>query len=101
MKQIKIALLIDPKDNVAIALQEFDVGDIVEVKGTKTSYSMEIKTNIPKGHKASLSDFNQGDPIVKYGVVIGKAVKHINKGELVHIHNLQSVRWSRGVSNEE
>ncbi len=48
--------------------------------------------NIPFGHKISLSDISKGMQVIKYGQIIGKTSMAINKGQHVHVHNLESLR---------
>jgi len=49
------------------------------------------KTNgIKYGHKIALTNIKQGEYVFKYGQVIGRAKKDINKGDWVHSHNLES-----------
>ena len=55
--------------------------------------SMTIIDDIPIGHKVALKDFQVGDDVIKYGIVIGRVVKPIKKGEHVHVHNLKTKRW--------
>ncbi len=43
---------------------------------------------IPQGHKVALRDVAAGQPVRKYGQVIGFATKDIRVGEHVHSHNL-------------
>ena len=45
---------------------------------------------IPAGHKFALKAIAKGEPVIKYGEVIGRAVQDIAKGEWVHVHNLKS-----------
>lgn len=45
---------------------------------------------IPAGHKIAAEDIKAGAPVIKYGEVIGRATKDIQKGEWVHSHNLKS-----------
>lgn len=61
---------INEKDNVRVALKP--VGDI------------------PAGHKIAVKDIKEGEPVIKYGEVIGRATKDIKAGEWVHSHNLKS-----------
>lgn len=63
-------LIINKKDNVGVLLKS--------------------QNSIPAGHKIALCDINQGEHIIKYGQIIGKASKQINKGDWVHSHNVQS-----------
>lgn len=46
--------------------------------------------DVPAGHKVALEDIPQGGPVIKYGEVIGRASRDIEKGEWVHSHNLRS-----------
>ncbi|MHB1354965.1 MAG: UxaA family hydrolase [Anaerolineae bacterium] len=83
-------LLINPADNVVVALKELPAGTIVEASDTLPP----IKTcePIPFGHKIAISIITVGSSVVKYGASIGLAVSDINPGQHVHIHNLHSVR---------
>lgn len=51
-----------------------------------------ITEDIPSFHKVAISNILQGEDIIKYGEVIGKAKSSINIGEHVHIHNVDSKR---------
>jgi altronate hydrolase len=42
---------------------------------------------VPSGHKIATSDIAQGDPVLKFGQVIGYASRAIRAGEQVHTHN--------------
>ena len=46
--------------------------------------------DIPAGHKYALKDIKQGETVIKYGQIIGRAKCDINKGEWVHTHNVKS-----------
>ncbi|MBR2341633.1 MAG: altronate dehydratase [Clostridia bacterium] len=45
---------------------------------------------IPAGHKYALKDIKQGDYVIKYGEIIGRATQDIAEGEWVHTHNVKS-----------
>ena len=45
---------------------------------------------MPVGHKIALRDIAQGEMIVKYGVVIGRATQDIPAGSWVHLHVMHS-----------
>src|SRR5580658_10456756 len=55
--------------------------------------SVKVLNDVPIGHKLALADLGVGQNAVKYGVVIGKIVAPIKKGEHVHVHNLKTKRW--------
>ena len=63
-------VIINEKDNVGISLD--GMGEI------------------PAGHKFALRDIAQGEYVIKYGEIIGRAKTNIQKGEWVHTHNVQS-----------
>jgi hypothetical protein len=81
-------LIIDPKDNVGIALD-----DLVKGQKTRTStgHSIVAQENVALGHKLALRDLNQGDWIIKYGERIGKASVSIRAGYHVHEHNVEDI----------
>jgi altronate hydrolase len=79
-------LKIHPKDNVAVALTILYKGEQV----SNTAFpSVEIQENIPAKHKFALNDFNEGDPIFMYGVLVGKAVQFIPRGGLISTQNIK------------
>lgn len=88
------AIVMDPRDNVATLLSEADRGDPVEVRSKGGEVLEVIIANgpIPFGHKIALRDLGEGERVVKYGEVIGRATRPIAKGDHVHIHNLESLR---------
>ncbi|MEP6466757.1 MAG: altronate dehydratase family protein [Parafilimonas sp.] len=79
-------LKIHNDDNVAVALTVLYKGE--EVKGNNFS-STEIKENIAAKHKFALQNFNEGDAIIMYGVLVGKAMKFIPQGGLISTQNIQ------------
>ncbi|MGH6964932.1 MAG: UxaA family hydrolase [Phenylobacterium sp.] len=74
-------LLIDPRDDVAIALSNLAPGDCVADNVAATS-------EIPAGHKVALRAVARGEPVRKYGWPIGHATADIAAGDHVHTHNL-------------
>lgn len=73
-------LVIDRKDNVMIALNDFSKGDIVN--------KITLLDDITKGHKIALNDIGKDEKIIKYNASIGRAKEDIKKGSHVHIHNV-------------
>ncbi len=63
------------------------------VTADNSSFRLKAAMDVPIGHKIALADIKKGDTVFKYGQDIGKAVADINKGEHVHVHNLQTKRW--------
>ena len=51
---------------------------------------IEGNDTIPAGHKMALTDIPEGQPVIKYGNVIGYAKCDIKKGDWVHVHNVRT-----------
>jgi altronate dehydratase small subunit len=88
----KRALIMQPNDNVATALEEIQAGDDVAAALGKESRTIRAAEAIPFGFKIALQDIPQGELIRKYGEVIGRASAVIARGTMVHIHNLEGTR---------
>ncbi len=78
-------IIINPKDNVAIALADLKKGERVEVPGNG---EIIPATDIPYSHKIALADIPKGADVFKYGEIIGEAKENIRKGDWIHTHNL-------------
>ncbi|KYH41673.1 MAG: flagellar protein FlgA [Candidatus Bathyarchaeota archaeon B26-2] len=57
------------------------------------TYKIELREDIPYGHKVAIRDIERGSKIIKYGEVIGVATEDIAVGSHVHIHNIKSLRY--------
>ncbi len=88
----KRALIMQPNDNVATALEEIQAGDDVAAALGKESRTIRAAEAVPFGFKIALQDIPQGELIRKYGEVIGRASTAIARGTMVHIHNLEGTR---------
>lgn len=85
-----------PKDNVAVAVIEgLSAGTKAfgVVTENDTTFEVDVKHDIPIGHKVALTDLKAGDTAIKYGQDIGKIVQDVAKGEHVHVHNAKTKRW--------
>ena len=87
MNELKVlqrnVLRISPVDNVAVGLMRLEKGDQVVLDGQ----SYNIQSRVPAKHKFALRDFNPGDGIVMYGVLVGQATAAIRKGEVLSVLN--------------
>lgn len=94
MKSKILALKVNELDNVATLFSnDGDLGNSVEIRDQKGACTfLNLKNPIPYGHKIALIKIETGVPIMKYGEEIGVAVKDIEPGEHVHIHNMDSQR---------
>jgi len=86
------AIVMHPEDNVATLIRDVSVGEVVEVRVEDETKHIKAKQTIPFGHKIALRKIEKGENVIKYGEVIGKATKTIEKGEHVHVHNVKSTR---------
>jgi altronate dehydratase len=85
-------LLLAAKDTAAVALTPLQPGTAVEVRRGDETVRVVAETRIPFGHKIAVAPMAAGDPVVKYGEVIGFATTAIRPGQHVHIHNVRSDR---------
>ena len=77
-------LKIHPKDNIVVALFDLKEGEILILEDKKIS----LKTDVNKKHKFALENLNKGENIYLYGVVVGKAIRPIKKGEAINSKNI-------------
>tara|TARA_Y100000385_G_scaffold289319_1_gene358389 strand:+ start:630 stop:2255 length:1626 start_codon:yes stop_codon:yes gene_type:complete len=78
-------LKINPKDNVAVALDNLNKGYEVQLDNS----SFKLVDEIALKHKFACIDFKPGDPVYMYGILIGEATKHFPKGGLLTIENVR------------
>jgi altronate dehydratase small subunit len=86
------ALVLNIKDNVATAVRPLNHGDSIDVAVGENVVNVVLLQAIPFGHKFALEDIERGGQIVKYGEKIGRATVRIEKGEHVHVHNVEGLR---------
>ncbi len=82
-------VMLSDKDNVATALVDLSAGDYVLGSGAERT-EIAVSEDIKAGFKVALADVSKGEPIYKYGYIIGAATADIKKGDCVHVHNLIS-----------
>ena len=88
---MKRAQIIKEVDNVATALENIDAGSEVKADVGDKFIVIKAKEKIQFGFKIALKDISKGNPIIKYGEIIGKASSEINAGSLVHVHNVDGI----------
>ena len=69
-----------PSDTVVTALRPLEAGMAVE--------GVAVRALIPRGHKVATAAHAEGEPVLKYGQVIGYASEPIPPGAHVHVHNV-------------
>src|SRR5437764_5745364 len=78
------AILLNRQDNIAVARVLLSPGQRVQI-GDR---SLNASDTIQPGHKVAIADIQAGDPVFRYGEVIGFARVAIPAGSHVHEHNL-------------
>ncbi|WP_294323623.1 UxaA family hydrolase [uncultured Chryseobacterium sp.] len=81
----KNILKVNPKDNVIVALVDLAAGTSVHLDGADYTVLRETKAK----HKFAAEDFHEGDQIIMYGVIVGKADRFIGKGEVITTENVK------------
>jgi len=71
-----------PDDNVVVAVKALPAGS--EIAAEKIT----ARDAVPFGHKLATRPIQAGEPVRKYGQVIGVASADIEPGRHVHVHNL-------------
>ena len=94
----KQAIVINEKDNVATCVDHFNIGSKIHYFIGGKEETLQLKNNIPLGHKVAIRPIAKGQEVIKYAEVIGTATFDINVGEHVHVHNIES-RRGRGDLN--
>ncbi|MEM6630771.1 MAG: altronate dehydratase family protein [Bacteroidota bacterium] len=77
-------LSVHPSDNVLVALSPIDAGEQISYEGNQ--YQMVVP--VPGKHKFVTQDLQPGDPLIMYGVMVGKAKRPIAKGEWISVENV-------------
>lgn len=77
------SIRVDVQDNVAV---------VVNAEGLPAGTTLEngvcLREFVPAAHKVAIRDFRAGEPIVRYGQVIGYAVRDIQQGAWVNEDSL-------------
>ncbi|MEE2808148.1 MAG: altronate dehydratase [Verrucomicrobiota bacterium] len=90
----KIAIRVDPDDDVLVALTDIKCSEEIEP-------DLITREFIPAKQKLAGRDFNDGDNITMYGVVVGSTKKSIRSGELISTENVTHKSSSYEGKNNE
>jgi altronate hydrolase len=74
-------------DNVIVAIDEIDAGAVVE--------GVTAIRRVPRGHKMAIASVAPGEPVKKFGQIIGFASQQIDPGQWVHEHNVEVRDFAR------
>ena len=75
-------------DNVVVAIDPVTAGTVLPS-------GLVVTERVPKGHKLSTTGIGQGQPVRKFGQVIGFAGRDIPPGAWVHEHNVAIQEFER------
>ena len=79
-------LLLSDRDNVIVTCASLKSGDVVTLDGE----TVTVRADAPLGFKIARCDLAPGDKVLKYGAIIGSATAAIQRGDVVHLHNMKS-----------
>lgn len=92
MTDLKKAILMNPKDNVATALYSVKRNERVIISYNNEKITeIDSMDDIEMYHKIAVKSIQMGENVYKYGEIIGRATKPIMIGEHVHVNNIESV----------
>ena len=83
------AIRIHPDDNVVIARRQLLGGTQLTAEG------VTVSGLVPPGHKLATRAISAGEPVWRYGQIIGNATQPIAPGQHVHTHNLAFSDFAR------
>ena len=92
-------LRLSPTDNVVVAIDQ--------IAADAAAAGTVARERVPRGHKMAISPIAPGEPVRKYGQIIGFASKTIEPGQWVHEHNVgmhdfaRDYHFAEGASNDE
>jgi altronate hydrolase len=75
---------IHPNDNVLVALQDLQAGDHIFFEDK----NYLLKDDVPVKHKFLINDLLQHQPVIMYGVTVGKALIDIPVGSRISTENI-------------
>jgi altronate hydrolase len=84
LAQAKV-LRLDARDNVLVALSNFQKDETVEFLGT----SFRLLSDVPAKHKFLTQDVCAGGDVIMYGVLVGKAQENLRRGDLLSTRNIR------------
>ena len=72
-------LRLNPRDNILVAVDGLAAGQSAE--------GITVSARVPRGHKLACRPIAKGEPILKFGQIIGFAGEDIAPGTHIHTHN--------------
>lgn len=84
-----LTIRLHPQDDVVITRRQLMSGTLLSEE------SLQVVGLIPPGHKIAVRDIEAGEPVRRYGQIIGFASQAIRRGQHVHVHNLAMGMFER------
>ncbi|MCZ8260766.1 MAG: altronate dehydratase family protein [Beijerinckiaceae bacterium] len=81
-------LTLNPQDNLLVALETIDAG-------TALGGGLVATQRVPRGHKLAARLIAEGEPVLKFGQIIGFATAPISAGAWIHEHNVAMRDFAR------
>lgn len=78
-------LKVHPKDNLLVALTDLFKGEIIIYNDEKVTLLDDVKAK----HKFLTTDLKQGEEIIMYGVLVGKAQTDLQAGNIINTQNVK------------
>ena len=85
------AIVLRSQDDVAVAARRLEPGEDLDLPVGR----IPVRDLVGMGHKIALRAISRGEPVRKYGQVIGFATKDIPAGSLVHVNNIEAGSFDR------
>lgn len=80
-------LRLNPQDNVIVAVDGLPPGTSID--------GIQVTGRVLKGHKMAVARIARGEPVLKFGQIIGLASEDIVPGDHVHTHNCAYAEFDR------
>jgi altronate hydrolase len=84
-----LTIRLNSADNVVVARADLLPG--TEIAGER----VRARTHVPAGHKIATAPIASGEPVRKYGQILGFATEAISPGDHVHTHNMAMGDFAR------
>ena len=92
-----VAIHLRPIDNIAVATRMIPANSELEIEGQAVS----IPSTVDMGHKVAVRPIAKGEPILKFGQIIGFASQDVPVGGHVHVHNCKADNFERDYAYAE
>ena len=89
----RTGILLHSRDNVVTLLRDRSKGESVEASLGDRLEILRVTEDVRFGHKVAVRRIAKDEDVIKYGMPIGRALKEIEPGSWVHVHNCQSARF--------